>query len=96
VNRTYEAWADPDDDGVGFFRGGTVEEARKKGLLGPNATLLYRFEAATLEEASAIHALRMGWQPYRPIGESAPCPRCGAWFYPEGSGECWRCGDPLE
>lgn len=54
--------------------------------------LLWRIEAATSEEASAIHHLRLGWEPYKPIGEAAPCPKCGAMFYPEGSGECWRCG----
>jgi hypothetical protein len=74
---------------------GAAEERRSKGLLSDRATMLYSFEAATHEEAFAVHALRMGWQPYRPVGEAAPCPRCGALFYPEGSGECWRCGDPL-
>jgi hypothetical protein len=54
--------------------------------------LLWRIEAATWEEASAIHHLRMGWEPYKPMGEPSSCPRCGSIFYSEGSGECWRCG----
>jgi hypothetical protein len=54
--------------------------------------LLWRIEAATPEEALAIHHLRLGFEPYKPMGEPAPCPKCGAIFYPEGSGECWRCG----
>jgi hypothetical protein len=91
VRETYEAWNDPDDDSVTLAPAGTAAELRAKGLLSVRATLLYRFDADTSEEASAIHALRMGWEPYRPIGESTPCPRCGAIYYPQGSGQCWRC-----
>lgn len=86
----YEAW----EDGEGVMCG-TAEgcaDARRRALVGPDARLLYSFEAGTPEEAMAIHHLRMGWEPYRPIGEAAACPRCGAMRYPEGSGECWRCG----
>src|SRR5689334_30513 len=68
-----------------------MERYRREGTLGPRAVLLYSFEAATHEEAQAIHSLRMGWGPYRPEGEPKPCPTCGAFYYPEGSGECWRC-----
>lgn len=60
---------------------------------GAGGALRYRFEAATHEVANAIHALRMGWAPYRPDGNLADCPDCGATYYPNGSGECWRCMD---
>jgi len=46
---------------------------------------LYSIQAATYEEAMAIHHLRMGWNPYRPIGESSPCPKSGASYYPNVS-----------
>jgi hypothetical protein len=88
----YEAWEDPDDNSILLATSGEVATHREKNLLGPAAELLYRFEAATWEEANAIHALRMGWEPYRAMGPPAPCPRCGAAYYPEGSAQCWRCG----
>lgn len=51
------------------------------------------FEASTFEEASTKHHQLMGWEPYRPMGEAADCPReCGSIYYPEGSGECPNCG----
>ena len=67
-------------------------DQRKKGLLSQSAELLWEFEAATWEEASAIHHLRMGFEPYAPAGSWEPCPKCGAAYYPLGSGQCWRCG----
>lgn len=95
--RTYEAWmhanaGGQDVDEVSLIRSEHVQDMRDKGLLDRQAKLLYRFDAATAEEASSIHNLRMGWGPYSPIGEPAPCPRCGAWYYPESSADCWRCG----
>lgn len=91
---TYEAWFDPDDESCSCSTKAGVDDLRRRGLLGGKAQLLYSFEAATYEEAQALHNLRMGWGPYRPLGEPAPCPSCGAFYYPEGSGECWRCGKP--
>jgi hypothetical protein len=67
-------------------------DCRAKGLIPDDAELLWEIEAATLEEARAIYHLRMGFEPYVPMGEWEPCPKCGAVFYPEGSGQCWRCG----
>jgi hypothetical protein len=90
----YEAWWDPEGEGVESFACGTADrmrEEREKGRLGPNSTLLYSFEAGTFEEAQAIHNLRMGWGPYKPLGDVERCPDCEAWYYPGGSGECWRC-----
>ena len=91
--RTWEAWEDPADKSITLLGSGEGKIQQANGLLSTEATLLYRFQAQTFEEASAIHALRMGWDPYRPIGEPTPCPRCGAIYYPGGSAECWRC-DP--
>jgi hypothetical protein len=87
----YQAWQDPSDNSITLLPAASVERMRQQGLLTPEAHLLYELEAATGEEANAIHSLRMGWEPYRPIGEPAPCPRCGATYYPWGSGQCWRC-----
>ena len=83
----FEAWSDPSDESILL----ASVPLRSANILGPDAVLLYRFEAATVEEASSIHALRMGWDPYCPTGAAASCPVCGATYYPAGSGECWRC-----
>lgn len=60
------------------------------GLAG--AEFLWEIETDTLEEASAIYHLRMGFEPFVPCGSPEPCPKCSAIFYPEGSGECRSCG----
>ena len=88
----YEGWRDPGDNSVMLTTAEEAAAARVRGLISPAATLAWRFEAATWEEANAVHALRMGWEPYRPVGNPAPCPRCGATYYPEASAQCWRCG----
>jgi hypothetical protein len=88
----YEAWFDPADSGLSLLRFQDVAAARGNGQLSDQAQLQYRFVAHSGEEAMAIHALRQGWAPYLPMGEAAPCPKCGANFYPEGYGDCWRCG----
>ena len=85
--KRYGAWEAPEKGTFTMMEIG--DHAGMKLIAGHD--LLFEFEAATSEEASAIYTLRMGWGAYRPMGEAAPCPDCGAWYYPEGSGECWRC-----
>jgi hypothetical protein len=88
----YTVWSSKDGGEITMVAG----EDRPKfagGSLQPNCVvLLWRIEAATFEEASAIHHLRMGWDPYKPMGKPQACPKCGVAYYPKGSGECWRCG----
>lgn len=67
-------------------------EARAKGLLKADAEFLWSIQAGTPEEAAAIYHLRMGFEPFVPVRPPAPCPGCSAWFHPDGSGVCWRCG----
>ena len=88
---TYEAWHDPDEHVYSCGTTEQMEASRRRGVLGPRSSLLYSFEAGTHEEAQAIHSLRMGWRPYRPEGEPEPCPTCNAFYYPQGSAECWLC-----
>ena len=54
--------------------------------------IIFRIQACTWEEAMAIYYLRMGYEPYKPAGNPGNCPKCDSFFYPSGSGECWRCG----
>jgi hypothetical protein len=88
----YECWFDPEDSGLTLLRFQDVQRNRHNGQLSDRAVLQYRFIAHSGEEAMAIHALRQGWAPYLPMGEAAPCPTCSANYYPQGYGDCWRCG----
>jgi len=86
----FQAWRT--ETGAVFGTALSIAEQRSKGLLGNNSEHLYTIEAHTWEEASAMHHLRMGFEPYKPQGIAKPCPLCAALLYPEGSGQCWRCG----
>jgi hypothetical protein len=92
----YEAWSVEDVEGnvseTVFSDAESILEQKTKGLISSGAVRLYRFEAATWEEAMSVHHLRMGYEPYKP-GSSGLCPTsgCDAFVYPEGSGECWKC-----
>ena len=90
VRRRYECWKDA--DAVTFTTNENATESRQQGLIPQDAVMEYAIEADTFEEACAIHNLRQGFGAYKPMGEPQPCPKCNAWFYPQGSGECWRCG----
>jgi hypothetical protein len=87
----YECWFDPQDSGLCLLRFENVQRNRENGQLSERAVLQYSFIAHTGEEAMAVHHLRQGWAPYVPMGEAAPCPTCGANYYPNGYGDCWRC-----
>lgn len=89
---TWEAWQGDDGLQITLAQPEEAVDMQRRGLLGENPQLLYRFDAATHEEAQAIHHLRMGWEPYKPLGKAAECPKCGALRYPEDSGLCWQCG----
>jgi hypothetical protein len=95
MRKTYEAWAEGDGPtwtSITLATAEGIEEQRAKGLLPPNSRLRYRIDADTWEEAMAVHHVKMGWSPYQP-GKAQLCPNdCGALFYPDGSGECPRCG----
>jgi hypothetical protein len=90
--RTYEVWQTEDRTQITLAPAEDIPGMKEKGLLGEDAELLWSFDASSWEEASAVHHLRMGWEPYQPEGESEECPQCHAWYWPENSGECWRCG----
>jgi hypothetical protein len=88
----YQVWSDPEDNSLSLLRFQDVKQSRDQGQLSNRAVLRYNFIANTGEEAASIRNLREGWAPYLPMGDAAPCPKCGAMFYPEGYGDCWRCG----
>lgn len=86
----FEAWAD--DEGITFATIEGIQWQKEHALLGKNLRLLHIVEADTPEEAMAVHHIKMGWEPYKPMGEAALCPNgCGSYYYPDGSGECPKC-----
>jgi hypothetical protein len=91
--RVFQVWFDPEDNGLLLTVFHNVQANRDNGQLSDDAKLLYEIVTETYEEAMAIHYLRQGWAPYVPMGEAAPCPKCTTPYYPEGSGDCWRCGN---
>lgn len=90
TDKAYEAWTSP--DAVMLCRSEVIRQLEKLGQMPLGAKLLYAFSAATKEEAAAIHSLRQGFRTYTAPCEAEPCPKCGANFYPDNGGECWRCG----
>lgn len=94
MKKVYEAWRDEGDSTVTTFAPPeAVEQERAAGEISDKAVLLHRVEADTFEEAMAVHHIKMGWEPFMPMGEAKECPKgCGAMFYPEGSGQCPNCG----
>lgn len=92
MKRIYTAWTDVDDGEItGFWSG---EDRPGTGNGEPMSDCVFpvwRVEAGSHEEAMAIYNVRRGWGLYKPLGESAPCPKCGAAYYPEGSAQCWDC-----
>jgi hypothetical protein len=85
--RRYQAWRDA--EGIHCWRADAG--SRPPDMRAP-AELLWEFDAATDEEAMSIHFVRLGWAPDRPNGSASNCPTCGAKYYPEGLGQCWKCG----
>ena len=87
----YEVWED--DGEITLSTRENIGSLKEKKLLGIKAKKIHSFSASTPEEASAIYNLRMGFEPYKPMGEPKLCPNgCGSYFYPESSSICAYCG----
>ena len=85
----YELWRSDSESSYTFIAAGHAEQA---GGLPSDAILIWTVEANTWEDARRQQHEFLGWEPYEPSGPPEPCPKCGATYYPEGSGECPRCG----
>lgn len=82
-----------DENGITFVGQAERENLKEKNLLDSSAKLLHVIVADTPEEAMAVHHIKMGWEPYKPMGDPQLCPNnCQSYFYPEGSGICPKCG----
>lgn len=92
MKRTYSAWGVKEEGDARCLVQGEGPPRYANGEVDTYCPDFYfKFEANSWEEAMAIYHLRQGWEPYKPNGNPAPCPSCGAVYYPEGSGQCWRC-----
>lgn len=90
--KDYEVWVDSESVTLSTVDG--IQWQKEKGLIGKDAKLLHKFSASSHEEANAIHHLRMGWEPYKPVGDPTLCPNnCGSYYYSNGSGVCPNCGE---
>ena len=89
MKRFYSTWTT--SDGHALCQGEDPPSLANGHPMDARAELLWTFEAGSHEEAMAIHTIRLGWGTYKPHGDPAPCPVCAAPYYPQGSGECWRC-----
>jgi hypothetical protein len=88
----FTSWGPKDAQSPCTLASGEDPPCFKDGTPEPDCEqLFWRIEAATWEEAMAIYHLRQGWEPYNPGVKAMPCPKCGSLFYPEGSGQCWKC-----
>ena len=85
----YQAWRDPIGNSIRYWR---ADYGPRPPDISDASEMLWEFDAATHEEAMSLHFLRLGWAPYRPEGDPSACPACGSLYYPQGSGECWKCG----
>ena len=92
MKRVFTAWGD-EKSGIAstIVEGEGPPKFRNGELIPDSGVLLWRVELGSFEEVTAIRNLRNGWGPFEPEGDAEPCPKCGALFYPKGSGQCWRC-----
>ena len=81
MRRIYTAWSETEGGEITGFCSG--EDRPKTGNGEPMCDCIFpvwRVEAGSYEEAMAIYNIRRGFGPYKPMGEAAPCPKCGAAF----------------
>lgn len=92
MRRVYTAWSDAEGGEItGFWSGEDRPRTVNGEPLWDCVVPLWRVEVGNHEEAMAIYNIRRGFAPYVPQGEPAPCPTCGATYYPDGSAQCWNC-----
>ncbi len=91
TQRIFTAWRSLDGLQLSLVSG-EVPPRFANGELQPDCdVLLWRIEVGSYDEAMAIRNLRLGYGPYVPHGDAAPCPACGAMYYPDSSAQCWNC-----
>ncbi len=89
IRNKYEIWES--DNGCQLSCG--LAEFVQQGIIHDDGELLHSFIASTHEEAMSIFHHRVGYEPYKPQEEPAPCPNeCGSFYYPNGSRQCPYCG----
>ncbi len=90
-NVTWQAWGS--DESITFAPASRIDALRADGTILATDSLMHELVASTGEDAMAQHHKKMGWEPYKPMGQPAPCPNnCGEQYYPLGYGDCPNCG----
>jgi len=87
--KKFEAWQNETE--IAFGPVEKIASEKRQGLISDTATLIHTVYADTWE-AMAVHHIKMGWEPYKPVGNAEFCPKCGSIYYPNGSGVCPKCG----
>ena len=88
----YRGYKSESESCIMVIKAGREDALRQQKMFAEDNFLLWEIDAHTYEEMMSIHNLRCGFGPYIPMGEPENCPKCSAYFYPQGSGDCWRCG----
>lgn len=92
MKKIFTTWGFKNDKLPHTLVNGTKPPTFGKGEIDPECEVMFwKIEACNWEEACAINHLRKGFEPYKPMGDAQPCPKCGSQFYPMGSGDCWSC-----
>jgi len=91
VKRIFTYWSSKDGSSYCLCEGKERPQFAN-GTPDPSAGVpLWQIEVGSHEEAMAVRNVRLGYGPYKPLGDAEPCPKCGAQRYAQGSGQCWQC-----
>jgi hypothetical protein len=91
MKRVFSAWRSLDGSQTSLWEGDRPPQLANGDVVPGCDVLLWQIEVGSYEEAMAIRNIRLGVGPYVPLGDSAPCPKCGVSYYPSGSAQCWNC-----
>jgi len=91
MRRVFTAWRSLDASQISLVPGEGPPRFANGELQPDCEVMLWRIEVGSYEEAMAVRNLRLGYEPYVPLGEASPCPNCGSLHYPESTGQCWNC-----
>ena len=88
----WQAWGS--GASITFAPSARIDALKADGTIEDDQILLHEIVAATGEDAMTQHHQKMGWEPYKPVGEPSACPnKCGGDYYPDGFGDCPHCGN---
>ena len=93
--KKYSVWSlDRDDEGedICLVEGEDIPRYANGTPQSDDNSLKFVIHACSLEEAMAVMHIRLGWEPWKPLGKSEECPSCNQMYWPDSFGICWNCG----